>query len=54
MFVLKSMFDLMLAEDQVPLDRRALRAAMVFTEELVNDVSGLRVFAAFHRLTFSS
>src|SRR5450759_385864 len=30
----------MLAEDQVPLDRRALRAAMFFAEELVTDVSG--------------
>ena len=30
----------MLAEDQVPLDRRPLRAAMFFAEELVTDVSG--------------
>lgn len=33
-------FDPIMAEDQVPLDRRALRAAMFFAEELVTDASG--------------
>lgn len=33
-------FDPLLAEDQVPLNRRELRAAMVFAEEVVEDVRG--------------